>query len=281
MRWWAAGRSAASITSRVVAPTTWETGSITAMNCAPSRKTRKIKRWTRGSTGSSSPAPRAISARRTGRRTRRAFARSCRSRFCSRWAASAAQATTSPALTPTRRRHPAPLPRHRETDARVPAGYDQHVQPRALGQPEYRHQQLELRARHYAMEHAPLYPVPVAIRVLSRFIAHNRPARAVGAVWAGLLIVLPSSSPHRRRFYESTTVHQTVTATFYAHRRAAGGDARGAYDSDNGPRASALRHAHRQRGRFERGGRGRRDRHHYAQRDGPVARRRDRRERKL
>jgi hypothetical protein len=42
------------------------------------------------------------------------------------------------------------------------------------------------------MEHAPLYPVPAAIRVLSRFLAHNRPARTAGAVWAGLLITLPS-----------------------------------------------------------------------------------------
>jgi hypothetical protein len=40
------------------------------------------------------------------------------------------------------------------------------------------------------MEHASLYSVPVSIRVLSRFLANNRPARTVAAVWAGLLTVL-------------------------------------------------------------------------------------------
>ena len=44
------------------------------------------------------------------------------------------------------------------------------------------------------MEHPPLYSVPVAIRVLSRFLANNRPARTVATVWAGLLTGLHSAT---------------------------------------------------------------------------------------
>jgi hypothetical protein len=50
------------------------------------------------------------------------------------------------------------------------------------------------------MEHAPLYSVPVAIRVLGRFLANNRPARTVATVWAGLLTVLHSGT---NNFHES------------------------------------------------------------------------------